>query len=166
MKLNIMTWNATGIMTGIPYLCETLKNYLRSFRTLLLPRNANILNSLDLNYQAHTVKCGTPSTFNDRQLGKGGVAILWHKSIDTFVEPLDVDCDRVAAVKLSLNGANYVFIQTYLPCTNHTLDVFKATVDVLSDLCQQHDTSSSIIIMGDLNVTLPNTTQHPPQNAR
>jgi len=36
------------------------------------------------------------------------------------------------------------------------------TVDVLSDLCQQHGTSSSIIIMGDLNVTLPNTTQHPP----
>ena len=81
MELNLMSWNTTGIMTGIPYLCEELKNKNITICGLsehwLLSHNSYILDNVDTNYSSHTVTCVSPSTLNGRQIGKGGVALLW-----------------------------------------------------------------------------------------
>ena len=101
-----MSWNATGIMTGLPYLCNEL---VRSNITIcglaehwLLNHNANSLQNINPNYSAHTVTCSNPSYFNGRLIGKGGVALLWHRSVNSFVDIVEVDTDRIAAIQLTL----------------------------------------------------------------
>ena len=66
----------------------------------LLPNNAAVLDSMDQNYNCYTVSCSSASSFNGRTLGKGGVALLWHKSIDQYVQTLHIDSDRLIAIKL------------------------------------------------------------------
>ena len=150
-----MSWNATGIMTGIPYLCDQLKNNNITICGLsehwLLSHNAHILNNVDSNYSSHTVTCASPSTLNGRLIGKGGVALLWHKSVDSFVETIHIESDRIAALKLCLPNQTLVIVQVYLPCSNHSIETFKNEVDILSDLCNVYSNISNIVIMGDFN---------------
>ena len=41
--------------------------------------------------------------------GQGGCAILWHKSLDSFVQPMpNLGSDRICVIKLIINGT--------LPC--------------------------------------------------
>ena len=59
--LNIRSWNATGIMSSSSYLCKTLSRSFKFF-CLRLPGR--------------------------RRVGKGGVAILWHKRHNGNIVPL------------------------------------------------------------------------------
>jgi len=140
--MNIISWNATGIMTGIPYLTRVLNERNISVCGLsehwLLPHNASILDSIDSNYRAHTVTCSSPSTFNGRTIGKGGVSILGHKSLDSIVQTVDINCDRIVAVKLCLQYSSILLVQVYLPASGHSIDIFKDTVDRLSDCVAAH----------------------------
>ena len=141
MDLNIISWNATGIMTGIAYLTRVLNERNSSVCGLsehwLLPHNASI-DSIDSNDRAHTVTCSSPSTLNGRTIGKVGVSILWHKSLDSIVQTVDINCDRIVAVKLCLQYCSILLVQVYLPASGHSIDIFKDTVDRLSD-CLQHN---------------------------
>ena len=44
---------------------------------------------MDNEYNAHTVTCANPGCFNGRYIGKGGVAILWHRSLENAVEIIE-----------------------------------------------------------------------------
>ena len=76
MDLNIISWNAIDIMTGIPYLTRVLIECNISVCGLsehwLLPHNAAIIDSINSNHKAHAVTCSSPSTLNGRTIGRGG----------------------------------------------------------------------------------------------
>ena len=149
-----MSWNATGIMTGIPYLCKELVNENVTICGLsehwLLQHNSYILDAIDSNYSSHVV-CVQPNYLNGRQLGRGGVALLWHKSINQYVRIIDVNCDRLAVIKLCLPDISLLVVQVYLPSVNHSIDYFKQIVDELADICSVHAYDSNLVLMGDYN---------------
>ena len=163
MDLRILSWNATGIMTGIPYLTEELNNRNISIcgisEHMLLPRNAHILGRIDKNYHAHTVTSSYVNSLNGQLIGKGGASILWHKSLDNFVETIEVDSDRLVAIKLVLSDVSLVILQVYLPSANHTIEAFKETVDTMIDFCTTYSQSCNILIMGDFNARFDNSTR-------
>ena len=74
-----MTWNVTGLMTGIPYIIEELKAKQISICGIsehwLLQQNAYILDSISNDYESNTITCSNPTSLNGRIYGKGGVAI-------------------------------------------------------------------------------------------
>ena len=85
--INVMTWNATGIMTGIPYLdkelnakdidiCGIAEHWLR-------PENSYLLNTFNRNYTSHVVINNDCRDLNGFRIGKGGVAFLWKNSLNT-----------------------------------------------------------------------------------
>ena len=92
-----MSYNATGVMTALPYITAELKEKNISVLGLsehwLLSHNADILKHIDSEYSAHTITCSNPGYFNGRYIGKGGVAILWHRDLDNNVEIIETDSD-------------------------------------------------------------------------
>lgn len=68
MDLNVLSWNATGIMTGIPYLCFLLSSLMITVCGLsehwLLDENSYIVNAIDPDYYSHTVICYSPGVVN------------------------------------------------------------------------------------------------------
>ncbi len=126
-----MTWNSTGIMSGLPYLDSELTNRNIDICGIsehwLLPENSCILNSFNINYCSSVVTSVT-HRLNNRRIGKGGVAFLWHKRLNAAIETFEMN-DRIIVLKLSLPNSNLYVIQVYLPTTRYPLSVFKDYVD-------------------------------------
>lgn len=155
-----MSWNVTGITTGIPYLLKELhtKNITVCGLSehMLLKQNDYILKSFHKNYHAHVITCDTPRTFNGRTYGRGGVAILWHSSINEYVQTVESNSDRIAVIRIKLESYNMYIIQVYLPCSNEPLESFKNEVDTLNDILSAIEESSRVVILGDFNTDLTN----------
>ena len=114
-SISVLTWNATGVMTGIPYLDFELKRKNIDICGLsehwLLDENKRILDSFNNDYTSHVVVCKVPSALNSRRIGKGGVGFVWKKTYRNNIEIIDVDEDRISVLRLSLPYENYFFIQ-------------------------------------------------------
>jgi len=161
MNIRLMSWNTTGVMTGIPYLTKELCARNISVCGLsehwLYSHNVNILDSLDTNYSSYAVCCSNPASFNGRLIGKGGVALLWHHSLDNFIESVPIESDRLIAIRLCLPDISVIIIQVYLPSSNLSIDTFKLEVDKLNDVCSTYGATNSIIVMGDFNAKFAST---------
>ena len=81
--LRIRTWNATGIMSSSSYLSQAL--YKKNIdlcgisEHLLYEKDLHFLNQIDSYYHCHAVSDFSLRFPGRRRVGKGGVAILWHK---------------------------------------------------------------------------------------
>jgi exonuclease III len=110
-------------MTGLPYILDELKqkdiDICGISEHWLLAHNSYILENLCEDYAAHVVCCSRPKVLNGRSYGKGGVAIIWKKTLSDNIQTVESDSDRIAAIKVILDDI-YV-IQAYLPCANATL---------------------------------------------
>ena len=155
-----MTWNATGVMTGIPYLDFELKRKNIDICGLsehwLLDENKRILDSFNNEYTSHVVVCKVPSALNSRRIGKGGVGFVWKKTYSNNIEIIDVDDDRISVLRLSLPYENYFFIQVYLPTTSYPYAMYTEYVDKLMNLYAKYSNNGQVIILGDFNVGCAN----------
>ena len=61
-----------------------------------------------------------------RKVGKGGVALMWHKAYNDFVTPLDIDNDRICGIWYRFNERLFIYIlQVYAPCSNHSVYTYR-----------------------------------------
>lgn len=125
MKLKCMTWNVTGLTTAIPFLLQELKGKHITVCGLsehwLLQHNQHILANLSASYSTPVVSCNTPTMFQGRLYGRGGIALMWHNSINQAVQLIDSHSDRIAAIKRTLRTLAIYVVQVYLPCTSEPL---------------------------------------------
>lgn len=150
-----MSWNVTGIFTGIPYLLQELENKHITICGLsehwLLKQSTHVLENISSSYSSNVITCDSPRTFFGRQYGRGGVALLWHNDINNLIQVIDSGSDRIAAIKVKLRSNNLYVVQVYLPCVNELIEVFKSEVDQLNDLLSSFENDSQIVLMGDFN---------------
>ncbi len=122
-NINVMTWNATGVMTGIPYLDTELDRHDIDICGIsehwLLPENKSALYSFNNDYTSYVVTASDVSGLSNRRVGKGGVAFLWHRRVGKMVKIIDIDDDMVVVLKLVMPTINIYFIQVYLPTTRY-----------------------------------------------
>lgn len=85
--------------------------------------------------------------------GKGGVAILWRKTLDRNIERLyDIGNDRIMAIRIKTTpGFNLFVAGVYLPSNNSPLNVYKACLEELEDAINQLYNRGTIIVLGDFN---------------
>ena len=96
----------------------------------LKPHNIHFLHALTSDYSVHAV-CDKDSSLR-HGVGKGGVAIMWHKRLNNVVTPICIDDDRIVAVQVQISDAQYLyFFQVYLPCTNHSVAIYSDYIDIL-----------------------------------
>ena len=87
---------------------------------------------------------------------KDGVAILWHKKYNKYVIPLSLDDDRAIGIKFEINRDSSIFLfQVYLPCVNHSLDMFKVYLDWLQNKLSLYSEKGMVVLMGEFNAYLP-----------
>ena len=157
-----MSWNATGIRTGLPYLLNELNCKNISIcgiaEHFLLKQNAHVLKNCHNQYHSHIVTSESPyrSTITGRLHGRGGVALMWHSSLNEVVQIVPTNSDRVAAIKIKCKTKSIYVLQVYLPCSNDLLESYKYECDKLHDLLSSFDADSQVIVMGDYNTRVVN----------
>lgn len=157
--INIMSWNATGIMSSASYLCNSLRfkqiDICGISEHWLYEKDLIFLNQIDSNYKSHAVSDFDLKYPGRRRVGKGGVALLWHRKYDGSVTPLSFDDDKIIGIKLEISPSVYVFFfQIYLPCINHSFDSFKDYVDRLNNILGLYSEKGLVVIMGDMNANI------------
>ena len=121
-NLSFLTWNATGIMSSCSYLCDILNKWSIDICGVsehwLYEKDLYFLDCIDKMYRSHAVCDSGLNAPSARRVGKGGVAIFWHKRLDDQVSPLLIDEDRIVGIQLEIFPSEYIFVfQVYLPCT-------------------------------------------------
>lgn len=159
LDLNIMTWNATGIMSSASYLCDSLLSKNIDICGLsehwLYEKDLMFLDQLNSNYKSHAVSDFELRYPGRRRVGKGGVALLWHKNHDNKITPLSFEDDRVIGLQYEVNPSESLYIfQVYLPCSNHPVNNFYEYVDKLDSLLGLYSEKGVVMIMGDINANI------------
>lgn len=77
---------------------------------------------------------------------------MWHKRLSHFITSLTIDDDRIVGVQVQLSPGVFVFIfQIYLPCSNHSVEIYTHYIETLYDLCNMYCTPGIPIFLGDYN---------------
>ena len=157
--LNIATWNATGIMSGASYAGDMLKrkeiHFLGISEHWLYRQNLHFIDSINANYTGFGVCDNDLMMPSSRKIGKGGVALLWHRALNNNVTPLDIDSDRICGIqyRLSKNSFFYIF-QVYAPCSSHSIHVYREFIDDLNAVISMYCQNGLVMVLGDFNAHL------------
>ena len=121
----------------------------------LYSHDLHFLNSIHHSYNGFGKSDGTLSLPSNRRVGKGGVALIWHTSLNEHVTPLNVDSDRIVGVQFQASKNNFWYIfQVYLPCTNHPVQFYRDCINALHDIVSAYTEKGRVVVMGDFNTHL------------
>ena len=153
-KVNIASWNATGIMSSASYANDFLKREVFIFLGCH-QHNLHFLQAIHSNYNCFGVSDNDLKTPSNRKVGKGGVALLWHRSLDHQVSPLDIDSDRICGVQYRVSQSLHFYIlQVYAPSSNHPIQEFRDFIDYLYIIISTYWQNGVVVMMGDFNAHL------------
>ena len=84
-------------------------------------------------YQSITVSADENPNILSANIAHGGIALLWKRTIDDFVTPLEnIESDRVVGIHCDFDNFDPLFIlSVYLPSSTSTIDEFKEYLDFL-----------------------------------
>ena len=150
-----MTWNAT-VMCSSSYLSDCLSSKRIDICGLaehwLYEKDLIFLNQINSNYICHAVSDFDLKFPGRRRVGKGGVALLWHKRLDSFITPLSFEDDTIIGLQLEICPSFYIYI--FQACSNHPIAKFREYIDKLSNLLGLYAEKGLVLIMGDINTNM------------
>ena len=157
--LNFGTWNATGIMSSASYVSHLLSSGNIQFFGLsehwLYKHNLHFISTLSSEYNSIGVCDFDLNRPSSRKVGKGGVAIFWHRSLDNLVIPLETDSDRICGIHYTFNQhLQFYILQVYAPPSSHSIQVYKDFIDYLHVCISMYSQTGLVIVMGDFNAHL------------
>ena len=170
LQLHLSSWNATGIMSSASYLSSFLDrnevHIIGISEHWLFNHNMHFLDSINSKYTGFGIADNSLLFNNSRNIGKGGVALLWHKSMSTCISSLDIDSDRICGIQLTWSNVCFYIIQVYAPSSNHALHSFKDFIDLLHSVISLYSDNGTVIVMGDFNAHLQSKTFIKPNDVR
>ena len=72
------------------------------------------LNQIDNQYISHAAADFDLKRPSNRRVGKGGVAILWHRKYDPFISRLELDDERIIGIKYETDTSSCIFFSGVL----------------------------------------------------
>ena len=79
------------------------------------------------------------------------MGFLWHSRLEGRVQPVNVNDDRIAVIKVLLPKETFIIIQVYLPTSSYPTPMYSDYTDKLMDLYSELSEQGTVIIMGDFN---------------
>ena len=148
-NLNVLSWNATGIMSSSTYLCDTLVQRNIDICGIsehwLYEKDLHFFDEMDSNYRSDAVSDVSLNFPGRRRVGKGGVAILWHQKHDQNIVPLYIDDDRIIGIKYNcMSNCVIYFFQMYLPCSNYSLLTYTEYLDKIRNIMNLYSESGIV----------------------
>jgi exonuclease III len=152
---NVLT--VTGVMRSALYIDQLLNDYHTDILALsehwLFSDNLIFLDSINKNYKSLGVADLSLDVLDPYRRGKGGVALMWKKSLKAT--PIALDDDRIIGIKVYISSHRTISIfAVYLPSTNQLLQTFSDYIDRLDELYHQHSMHSDVLFLGDCNVQI------------
>ena len=72
---------------------------------------------------------------------------MWNKRLSHRIVPIDVVDDRIVGIQMQISSTEHMFIfQVYLPCVNHSYEVFAEYVNKLYDFTVKKGLLFSLVI--------------------
>lgn len=162
MTFNLISYNCTGLKSPDKYhyvknnLCNDNNNIVFLQEHWLHEKQLCKLNELGLAYHA---TCGMHDDENII-VGRpyGGTAILWDKSLSTFISKLDSPNKRSTCIIYNNGNLKILIASLYMPCDPRSNSVtsveeYASVLDDLSSIIHVHGITH-IIIGGDLNTDM------------
>ena len=170
-NLNICTWNATGLMSSAYYISNLLDSENIDIFGIsehwLYSHDLHFLNSLHQDYNGFGCSDKSLSASSKRRVGKGGVALMWHRKFNSMISPMTIDCDRIIGIQLQLSENSTLYIiQVYLPCSNHSIQTYREHINILNDIISACSIRGRVVVIGDYNAHLQSVYLQKPDNMR
>ena len=84
-----------------------------------------------------------------------GVGLLWKASFGDLISPLPIDGDRIVGIQYACPKGDYLFfLAVYFPSSDHSMEEFRETLDLLWVICDSYFMQAVVTIMGDFNCHL------------
>ena len=78
------------------------------------------------------------------------MAILWHRSLDNQVTPLDIDSDRICVIQFRISRQLHLYIlQVYAPSSNHPVQAYRDFSDHLHAIISMYCHNGLVVVLGD-----------------
>ena len=156
--LNIASYNSKGFSDNR---IETIKELLAYNNIVFIQEHWQFeeqLHKLNIDNRHMAIAVSGMDSSSHIQLGRpyGGVAIIWDKNINNYIQSIDTESKRVAAVLFTNATVKLLLITVYMPCDTGVCDINRATedfYDVLSEIsriAQMYDEYEAVI-GGDFN---------------
>lgn len=153
--LRLATWNIGGVMTNVNYLEKLLTDtdIMVIQEHWLYPESLEFLSTIHKDFVGWGRSSDNLNLNSVWRRGKGGIGILWRRSVDNLVEQLEhVGNDRIIVIKVTMPGESCLFIVgVYFPSANHSMEEFRRHTDLLEDTINQLCDQGMIIVLGDFN---------------
>ena len=154
MAVTISSYNCNSLRSNIYNVHNILENadIICLQELMLCKSDLHILNELNDNFEnisyvldreAEGIVEGRPTK---------GVAILWNKSLSSFVSPVMID-DSMIGILLSNNGCRVLLLNVYLPCdyqNNDALENYRFMLAKLDAVIKEQNVNN-VIVTGDFN---------------
>lgn len=157
--LNIMCWNAEGIMAGTPYLLNCLDKYNIHICGIsehwLREHSMSFLDT----FQPHDYVTIAKPVFEINPLMnrcniRSGIALLIKKDC-CRIQEIEIDSPRIVGAELLLNNNQTMYcFSVYMPASSRSIDVFRDTMELLESLYDVYSVKGQVIIIGDMNVKI------------
>ena len=154
-SIRVVSFNTRGLKNvTIPSLFDRFDIVLLQ-ETLQCKQDLGQLNSLSPLFQGTGVAVTDLSSGILRGRPRGGVAILWRRSLNKFVNEINFDLDWIAGISLNFPNENAVYIiSVYLPCNSReNEDEFLEKLGILASIINDLD-SPFVWVLGDFNAHL------------
>lgn len=154
-NIKIGSLNVGGLLSNVPYVEGCLKNLdiLVIQEHWLYPDSLSFLQSFNQDFTGWGRSCNELNLNSLWRRGKGGIAILWRKSLNISIERMEeLGNDRIISIQIKTEDRrNLYIIGAYLPSSNLPISIYRTFVDDLEDVINQLDSRGSFIVLGDLN---------------
>ena len=159
VPLNIVTWNATGLMSSCSYICDLLHEHEIDVCGIaehwLYEKDIHFINNMDNMYSSIATSDTDLLIPSSRRVGKGGVCLLWHKKLDNLITQITCDSDRIIGIQIQFSENIFIFIfQVYLPSSNHSVAKYNDVVFQLKIIVSQYNDKGIVMVMGDMNIDI------------
>ena len=156
--LNVASYNSKGFSDNR---VEIIKELLAYNNIVFIQEHWQFeeqLHKLNIDNRHMAIAVSGMDSSSHIQLGRpyGGVAIIWDKNINKYIQSIDTESKRVAAVLFTNATDKLLFITVYMPCDTGVCDVNRAAEDFydvlteISRIVHVYD-EYEVVIGGDFN---------------
>ena len=164
-KLTVVSYNVKHFKEEKVAFCKDLINRCT---VLCLQEHCMYSSTLTELYKLGNISFHGNSAMNEKEplIGRphGGCAIVWSNQLGFKFYPVDLQHDRICAVKIQLdNDTSVLLFNVYLPCDSRNRDdQYENTVDILNTISSiiNKEKCDMTIVAGDLNAQLSRNTPH------
>lgn len=154
MLIRVTTWNMRGAMYGTSYFENLLEESDVCIVTEHWLNRYNICFLHEIAKDFRVFSCTSSSTCNSSK-GSGGVAILVRKTCGYKTNELNIENDRICAVKLVKRGyENVCIIGVLLPSTNYSVEEYLSYFSTVCSIYEQMSSDCVTIVCGDFNTDI------------